>query len=355
MCTNSCGNNGLLGSVESYIKVSGSNFVAVEGSTTLEKLEMGLLKMPFKQYFKTRMFLPAGAANQPINYANLGDNVTFLAISVYYDAKSKNEADNFITYHFDTDPNTEYPIGQLLVLTGNSANRIPQIFLTNPNTLYPIKIEVLCACIDLTTAFFNNASLPSNANLTINDLEFDDIQTHVLAQNIKIINALNQTVLYMNLADIAAVERSGHIIIVDDNALGRIYLDFVNTYNAIQALSALSYILKDPNNRTLPQAADNLAPVITFTANVILNAATITLAAAPFLGTITKAALITYMINNVTDVVDGLIILQPSNLEIEQAGTYFMQITTTGVYNIIVNVKDIAENNNQQIIILTVL
>jgi hypothetical protein len=355
MCTNSCGNGGLLGAADSYIKVSGSNFVAVEGSATLEKLEMGLLKMPFKQYFKTRMFLPLGASNQPINYANLGDNVTFLAIAVYYDTKSKNEADNFITYHLDTDPNTEYPIGQLLVLTGNSANRIPQIYLTNPNTLYPVKIEVLCACIDLTVAFFNNASLPNNNNLTIGDLNFGDIQTHVLAQSIKVINALNQTVLYMTLADIAAIERSGHILIIDDNALGRIYLDFVNTYNALQALSALSYILKDPINRTLPQPADNTAPVITFTANVILNASTVTLSAPPFLGTINKTALINHLIDNVTDAVDGLILLQGSNLDIEQAGIYYSQIITPGVYNIIFNVKDIAENNNQQVIILTVL
>lgn len=315
---------------------------------------MALLKMPYKQYFKTRMFLQPGAANQPINFANLGDNVTFFAMSVYYDPKSKIEADNYITYHFETDTDTEFPAAQLLVLTGNSTNRIPQIYVTNPNTLYQVKVEILCACIDLNMAFFNNISLPSNSNITITDLEFDDIQTHVQGLNIKAINALNQVMLYMNLADIAAIERSGHILIIDDNALGRVYFDFVNTYNALQAYSAISWLLEDVVNRTLPQPSDDTPPVITFTANVVLNAASLTLTNAPYLGTVTKSQLITFMINNVTDAVDGLILMGIADIQIEQSGVYFSQITSTGTYNIIINAKDIAENNTQEIVVLTV-
>lgn len=356
MCTNNCSNSSLLSlGSETYIKVANSNFLAIEGSATLEKLEMGLLKMPYKQYFKTRMFLQPGVSNLPVNYANLGDNVTFVAIAVYYDPKSKNEPDNYITYHFANDPDTEFPIAQLLVLTGNSTNRIPLMYLTNPNTLYPVKVEILCACIDLETSFFNNSSLPNFNNVTISDLEFDDIQTHVTGLNFKVINALNQVMLYMNLADIAAIERSGHILIIDDNAIGRVYFDFVNTYNALQALSAISWLLADPSVRTLPQPADNTAPVITFTANVIANASTITLANAPFLGTATKPLLIAHLIDNVTDAVDGLILIGIANVQIEQGGNYFTQITSVGTYNIIINVNDIAENNAQEVVVLTVI
>lgn len=356
MCTNNCSNSSLLSlGQETYIKVSGSSFVAIDGASTLEKLEMGLLRMPYEQYFKTRMFLQPGASNQPVNYANLGDNVTFVAIAAYYDPKSKNEPDNYLTYHFATDTDTEFPMAQLLVLTGNSTNRIPMLYLTNPNTLYPVKIEILCACIDTETSFFNNTSLPTNNNLTISELEFDDIQTHVTGLNIKVINALNQVMLYMNIADIAAIERSGHILIVDDNAIGRIYLDFVSTYNALQALSAISWLLADSSVRTLPQPADNTAPVITFTANVILNASTITLANAPFLGTATKPLLLAHLIDNVTDAIDGSIFLGIGDILIEQGGNYFTSITAVGTYNIIINAKDIAENNAQEVIVLTVI
>ena len=350
-----CSNSSLLGTKETYIKVSNSSFIAVEGSASLEKMEVSLLKCPYKQYFKTRIFLQAGAANQPINYANLGDNVTFLAIAAYYDPKSKIEADNYIMYHFETDPDTKFPIAQMLVLTGNSTNRIPQIYLTNPNPLYPVKVEILCACIDLNMAFFNNMSLPSNNNITITDLEYDDIQTHVQNQNIKVINALNQVMLYLNIVDIAAIERSGHILIVDDNSMGKVYFDFVNTYNALQAFSAISWMLEDPTNRTLPQPTDDTPPVINFTTNVVANAASLTLANAPYLGTVTKPQLISYLIDNVTDARDGLILIGIGDIQIEQSGLYYSQITLTGTYNIIINVKDIAENNAQEIVVLTVV
>jgi hypothetical protein len=160
--------------------------------------------------------------------------------------------------------------------------------------------------------------------------------------------------LYLNIVDIAAIERSGHILIVDDNSMGKVYFDFVNTYNALQAFSAISWMLEDPINRTLPQPTDDTPPVVTFTANVIANAASLTLANAPYLGTVTKPQLISYLINNVTDARDGLILIGIGDVQIEQSGLYYSQITLTGTYNIIINVKDIAENNSQEIVVLTV-
>ena len=87
MSCNTCSTSTLLGAAETYIKVSGTNFIAIEGSSTLEKMELSLLKFPYKQYFKTRIFLQPGASNQPVNFANLGDNVTFFAMAIYYDPK----------------------------------------------------------------------------------------------------------------------------------------------------------------------------------------------------------------------------------------------------------------------------
>lgn len=353
MCTSSALNpSGLLGAGATYIKATGGGFAAIEGANTLESIDMSLLRMPYVQYFKTRMFLQPGAVNQPVNYANLGNNVTFIALSVYYDAKAKIEENNYILYSFVTDPATTFPVAQELVLTGNSTHRIPEIFLSNPSTLYAVKVEMLVACIDQNQAFFNNTNLPNNANFTISNLEFSDIHTHLINQSIKVLNTAGQPVLYMQIVDIAMIERSGHVLIIDDNAIGRVYLDFVNDYNALQALSALSWLLEVPVTRTLPQVADNTAPVVTFTLNVVANAASATLFA--YSGTITKTNLLTFLLSTIVDNRDGNIIYNPNDIQIEQATIPFSTITTPGVYNIIFNVKDIADNSNLQVIILTV-
>lgn len=353
MCTSSALNpGGLLGAGATYIKAIGGGFAAIEGPNTLESIDMSLLRMPYVQYFKTRIFLKPGSVNQPVNYANLGDNVTFIALSASYDPKSKIEADNYILYNFITDPTTFFPVAQELVLTGNSTHRIPQLFLSNPSTLYSVKIEMIVACIDQNQAFFNNTNLPNNSNFTVSNLEFDDIQTHLVNQSIKVLNVYDQPVLYQQLNDISLIERSGHVLIIDDNAIGRVYLDFVSDYHALQALSALSWLLENRATRILPQTADNTAPVVTFTGAVVSNIATVLLST--YSGSITKINLLALLVSTIVDNRDGVMIFNSNDIQIQQASVPFASITNTGVYDIIFNIKDIADNSNLQVITLTV-
>ena len=129
----SCGNS-LFGKSSQYIKINGGDFIAVEGSNTVEKLITSDIRMPYKQLLKGRVILKAGQVNYLLNHLGVGDNATFLSIKATYDSKSVIEEDNYITYSYYDYPVQNLNFAQLLVLTGNSSNRIPQLYLNNPNT-----------------------------------------------------------------------------------------------------------------------------------------------------------------------------------------------------------------------------
>ena len=142
-----CGQS-LFGSGSNYIKVSNGSFVAIEGSNTAENLILSNLRMPYKQLLKGRVLLKIGQKDYLLNHLGLGDNATFLAIKVTYDPKSVIEEDNYVEWSFYDDVSRVNSMAQLLVLTGNSSNRIPQLFLTNPNSKYPVTLDVMVAVID---------------------------------------------------------------------------------------------------------------------------------------------------------------------------------------------------------------
>lgn len=147
-----CGQS-LFGSGSNYIKVSNGSFVAIEGANTAESLILSDLRMPYKQLLKGRIILKVGQTDYLLNHLGLGDNATFLAIKATYDAKSVMEVDNYIQWSFYDDIERVNTLAQLLVLTGNSSNRIPQLWLTNPNSKYPVTLDVMVAVIDDNTFF----------------------------------------------------------------------------------------------------------------------------------------------------------------------------------------------------------
>lgn len=149
----------LFGNGSKYIKVDGGAFVAIDGSTTAEKLIVSDLRMPYEQIMKGKIRLKPGQEDYLLNFLGLGDNATFLAIKVIYDPKSVIEEDNYILWrYYDqvccNNLQTYNNMGQLLVLTGNSTHRIPQLFLTNPNTKYSVTLEIMIGVIDDEFSFF---------------------------------------------------------------------------------------------------------------------------------------------------------------------------------------------------------
>jgi len=88
---NSIGPNSILGLNNSFIKYTGGDVVAQEGPTTLERLQLSDLRIPYKQIIKTRVILKPGMSNYLLNYASLGDNATYLNLVARYDSLSRQE------------------------------------------------------------------------------------------------------------------------------------------------------------------------------------------------------------------------------------------------------------------------
>ena len=74
----------LFGNTSQYIKVGNGEFVAIEGSSTFDRMGLSDLRMPYKQLLKGRVILKAGQVNYLLNHLGMGDNATFLAIKATY-------------------------------------------------------------------------------------------------------------------------------------------------------------------------------------------------------------------------------------------------------------------------------
>lgn len=358
----------LFGNQSQYIKVNGGDFVAVQGANTFEKLTVSDLRMPYKQLLKSRVILKAGQTNYLLNHLGLGDNATFVAIKAIYDAKSVIEEDNFITWSFYDDLTKSYSMAQMLVLTGNSTNRIKQLYLTNPNTKYPVALEVMVANIDDSYSFFNDTVNQSGTTFT--GLEWTDIKSHIIGESIKIMDKGTpaRPLIYLEIANIETIEKSGNILIIDDASYGTIFLQFLTEFDAYQAHSLLNYVIENPDINIETIQVDSADPILYFynqvgttgdyiafngaTAGPYSTADGLTFSTSISLLTygtasgtlIDKQQLIYLLVDSITDNRDGTMSMQPSNLIITATSSDISSIILPGTYSLTFNFSDIAHN-----------
>jgi hypothetical protein len=368
----SCGAS-LFGQGSQYIKVTGGDFIAIEGSNTRERLTVSDLRMPYKQLLKSRVILKPGQINYLLNHLGLGDNATFLAIKTIFNPKSVIEADNYINYSFYDDLTKVYTFAQMLVLTGNSTNRIKQLYLTNPNSKYDVQLEVMIGIIDDNYSFFNDTLNQSGTSFT--GLEYTDISSYIVGESI-VINDKSSPVkplIYIQLNNIQSIEKTGSIIIVDDTSLGTIFLQFLTENDAYQAQSLLNFVLENPNVdiSNIDPLADSEDPIVYFYSNVGASASldyiafngatsssgfdtgdgftfstTISLTqSGTYSGTILdKNQLIYLLVDEIVDDRDGYMYMMPSNLVITGTAGDVTSITHTGTYSLTFDFSDIAQN-----------
>lgn len=350
-------------SIQQYIKVVGGDIVAIQGSETAEKLILSDLRIPYKQILKSRLILKEGQNNYLLNHLGLGDNATFLTIKVTYNTKSVNEEDNYIQYSYYDDLTRINYMDQLLVLTGNSTHRIPQLYLTNPNTKYPVILDVMVASIDDTYTFFNDTTNQSGTSFV--NLEYTDIKTHIVNQSIMVVDTNSNPLIYLNLSDIQSIEKSGNILVIDDTSLGTIFLQFKTEYDTNQANSLLNYILENPNVNlnTLDPLEDDQSPIIYFNTDIdgnwiSFNGATV---GVPYntndgltfsvglsysnYPTLSSSQLLNLLVDYTEDNRDGLIIMTSSNVYITSTAGTVSTISATGSYQFKFNLSDIAGNS----------
>lgn len=365
----SCGTS-LFGASAQYIKVSGGDFIAIEGANTVDRLTVSDLRMPYKQLLRSRVVLKAGQNNYLLNHLGLGDNATFLCIKAIYNQKSVIEEDNYITWSYYDDLAKVYPMAQMMVLTGNSTNRIKQLYLSNPSEKYPVSLDVMVGVIDDTYTFFNDSVNQSSTSFV--GLNWTDIKSHIVGESIKINDKGTpiRPLIYLEIANIETIEKTGSILIIDDASFGTIFLQFLTEYDAYQAHSLLNFVIENPNiNIELYQSGDNEDPIIYFYEQVgqtgdfiafdgdLVNGPYDTSMGLTFSTTISlldygtasgtyldKPTLIDLLVYTITDNRDGTMSMQPSNLIISDSVSTISTINLPGTYSVTFNFSDIAHN-----------
>ena len=255
----------LFGASAQYIKVSGGDFIAIEGANTVDRLTVSDLRMPYKQLLRSRVILKAGQNNYLLNHLGLGDNATFLCIKAIYNQKSVIEEDNYITWSYYDDLAKVYPMAQMMVLTGNSTNRIKQLYLSNPSEKYPVSLDVMVGVIDDTYTFFNDSVNQSSTSFV--GLEWTDIKSHIVGESFKIMDKGTpvRPLIYFDIANIETIEKTGSILIIDDASYGTIFLQFLTEYDAYQAHSLLNFVIENPEKDIADyQSGDNEDPIVYF-------------------------------------------------------------------------------------------
>lgn len=368
----SCSGN-LFGNRSQFIKTNGGDFIAVEGSNTTERLILSDLRMPYKQILKSKVILKIGQANYLLNHLGLGNNATFLCIRATYDAKAVIEADRYVNWSYYDDMTRVNSFADMMVLTGNSTNRIPQLYLTNPSTKYPVYLDVMVGAIDDNYSIFTDTLNQSGTTFT--GLEYIDIHSHVVGESIVINDKSTpaRPLIYINLYHINSIQLNGQILVIDEYSLGYIFLQFITENDAYQAQSLLNYVLSNPSVDidNLSPVADNLDPVLYFYSNVGSSASldyiafngstaslpydtsdgftfstTISLTQSGTVsGTvIDKPQLINLLINQIEDNRDGYMIMLPSNLVISNTSGNVDRILNPGTYSLSFDFSDIANN-----------
>ena len=139
-----------------HIKLGNAEFIAIEGASIFDRLNLSDMRAPYKQLLKGRIILKAGQVNYLLNHLGMGDNATFLALKASYDQKSVNPDNNYVLYSYYDYPIKTFSLAQMMVLTGNPTNRIPQLYLSNPNANYPVVLDVMIGIIDDNYSFIND-------------------------------------------------------------------------------------------------------------------------------------------------------------------------------------------------------
>jgi hypothetical protein len=199
------------------------------------------LAIKYSQISRARVTLRPGQADYLLNYGGLGDGISFISIVATYDTKSKIEADNYVQYAFYNDLTRLRSFCEIMVLTGNSTNLIPQIYLTNPNGNYPVMLDILVA--SKSDQYNPFVDIINQTGTSFVGLSYSSIKTHVINDSIKVVDSQNRPLIYLQLANINSVERTGLILTIDDQSRGEVFLKFGDPYSVNQGFSLINYIL----------------------------------------------------------------------------------------------------------------
>lgn len=138
-------------------------------------------------------------------------------------------------------------------------------------------------------------------------------------------------------------------IIIDESSNSNIILDFKTSYDALQTLSAINWLMLDPSNRSLPTVPDTTPPYID------LNANTLTLDLNLYNHKVyTKELFISDTISSIIDTIDGPMIAIPQNIKFYNSNNVeLLNISSGGDFTGVITVSDIAGNISTETVLIT--
>jgi hypothetical protein len=258
------------------------------------------------------------------------------------------EADQYIEYYFEDEPDIHRYIGKLLILTGNSVKRIPQIYLSNPSSTQKVYLEIFMANqlqddLDATSDLLQNINIISGLyynNIISNDLNGTG-STYLIVTDID--NNIQLSIPYININTIE-LDYDNNGLIIGNLSEEKIHLRFLSEFNMKQAHSRINWVLEDRDNRNLTNSypiVDTDYPVITWNFTGGTSGYT-------YIPSGDTQFIIDYFISGVTDNRDGIINKYDINLVIYEDGSLvpLTEITFVGQYTLLFTITDIAGNSH---------
>jgi hypothetical protein len=329
--------------------VYNGKFVVANGANTLNSLPLCEVKIPFQNYQRLNITIAKAQTDFVLAFNTLGIKPTFLAITVKYCGTTSSL--NYLKWKFQNSSDVKRSLTSMMVLTATTSNPIEPILIDNPNPDCPVTLEVLVA----TTS--NDYLGDTSAFIYLNELTFDKVHTfqETTSEIFAFFDSTGTLVGTVSVSDItnAYYVPASKRIVLDDASNNDIVLDFIDEYNALQALSAISWVMADPANLALPKPADLIAPIITYTGQVISGEANVDLQDYTAT-TYTKLDFITQCIAAVTDNMDGAITPSAADITFTSQTAVVNSIVESGTYTVSINISDIAGNTTTDEVVLIV-
>lgn len=320
------------------IRFIGDDLVVTKGANSLAKLDLCSIKIPYKQFEKISVQVPAGAIDYVLSFPMMGINITYLTIKPTF--CGLNPELNYIKWKFQSSSDAKWSMTNIMILTATTNNPIPPILIDNPNPDCALQLDVLVSGMD------NDYLNDNSAFIYLDNLTFGSVQTFNQTNSgiLAFYNSDNILVGSVNISDIVNITKvdGKNRIIIDESSSNNIVLDFISEYDTLQTLSSINWLLQDPSNRSLPTSADLLGPVITPTNLVVSN--TINIDLSLYNNNFSKQLFLDTAILSVIDAIDGVITPIPYNVAFTQGSSQLINIVNPGTYTATLTVNDIAGN-----------
>jgi len=346
--------NNLLTPANKVIKPYNCAFIAVDGPQIKGKVNMEGLEIPYDNQYTSQMILNEEDVDIPIQYGFLGENVTFVMVKAMYQPNDTNfeiESDQYIEYYFIDDVDTKRHIGKLMILSGNSLKRIPQIYLSNPSTTQKVHLEIFMANqTQINSGTITGGNIYDGLyynNIISNEVEYSPTLNGSDSIHITDINGDTLLVIpYININTIERTTDGTNTLLIGTDSPEKIQLIFLSEFNMLQSHSRINWVLESRTDRKLTSShppIDSIAPVITWTPEGESSGYT----SLPWSGVpLTNDFLKEYYMSGITDNQDGEMSIYDAELVIYKENDLvpITGITSEGQYKLYFTVLDIAGN-----------